>query len=262
MKNSIKQSIKNMPFIGNVITAVYNKFKPKTDFFFSEPSLWLNELFDEEKISVVQIGSNDGITGDPLHELIVKHKKWTALFVEPVPLLAEKLKRNYANDSRFVFENAAINDGSFQVFYSVSESVKGKIENLPSWYDQLGSFNKENITKHLNGILDPYIIESKIKGLTLQDLFTKHKISSIDILHIDTEGYDWKVLSQLDFNSYQPKTILFEHKHLSKAEKNESVNYLKNNNYLIHVLGGDYLCLKKESFNANAIKNLKFQGVL
>ncbi len=104
MKNNIKQSIKNVPFIGNVIIAVYNKLKPRSDSFFNEPSLWLDALFGEEKTSVVQIGSNDGITGDPLHKLIVKHKKWTALFVEPVPLLVEKLKKNYNNDSRFIFE--------------------------------------------------------------------------------------------------------------------------------------------------------------
>ncbi len=98
--------------------------------------------------------------------------------------------------------------------------------------------------------------------MTLQNLFTKHDVNTIDILHIDTEGYDWKVLSQLDFNRFQPKAILYEHKLLSITEKNEAIDYLKTNDYLIHVLGGDYLCLKKQSFNAKAIKNLKSQKVL
>jgi FkbM family methyltransferase len=262
MKNNTKQSIKNIPLVGNIITAVYNKIRSKPDSSFDEATLWLDKLFDGDKTSIVQIGSNDGITGDPLHNLIVKHQKWTALFVEPVPLLVEKLKKNYNNESRFIFENAAINDGSEQVFYSVSERVKDEIDNLPSWYDQLGSFNKENISNHLNGILNPYIIESKIKGLTLQSLFTKHNIKTIDILHIDTEGYDWKVLSQFDFTTYQPKVILFEHKHLSEAERNESIGYLKSNNYVIHVLGGDYLCLNKGAFDIEAIKNLKSQKIL
>lgn len=262
MKNSIKQSIKSLPFIGDFITSVYHKLNPKPDFHYDSASLWLDLLFNEEPINVVQVGSNDGVTGDPLYKLITKHKKWTALFVEPVPLLVEKLKKNYNNDSRFIFENAAINDGSFQTFYSVSESVKDHINDLPSWYDQLGSFKKENITKHLNGILEPYIVESKIKGLTLGNLFEKHDVKTIDIMHIDTEGYDWQVLSQLDFNIYQPKVILFEHKHLSESEKEASIHYLKRNNYIIHVLGGDYLCLRAENFNIKPVEHLKSKAVL
>jgi hypothetical protein len=40
------------------------------------------------------------------------------------------------------------------------------------------------------------------------DLFERHSLNAIDLLHIDTEGADFKVLSQLNLNKYRPKVIL------------------------------------------------------
>lgn len=35
--------------------------------------------------TIIQIGSNDGKSGDPLYSFIMKNKKSKAIFVEPVP---------------------------------------------------------------------------------------------------------------------------------------------------------------------------------
>ncbi len=42
----------------------------------------------------------------------------------------------------------------------------------------------------------------------------KHNVQEIDILHIDTEGFDYNVLSQIDFIKHKPYIILYENKHL------------------------------------------------
>lgn len=42
-----------------------------------------------------QIGANDGVLGDPLHDSVLRHKL-TGLLVEPLPNLCERLKANYA----------------------------------------------------------------------------------------------------------------------------------------------------------------------
>ncbi|MBK7697246.1 MAG: FkbM family methyltransferase [Saprospiraceae bacterium] len=42
---------------------------------------------------------------------------------------------------------------------------------------------------------------------------------SIDLLHIDTEGYDWEILKQLRLAKYFPRPIIFEHKHLSPSKR-------------------------------------------
>lgn len=250
---SIKKLLFKLPFLGQRIQRYHRK---KNRYVFDRPTVWIDRLLPNEPIQIVQIGSNDGMHGDPLRDLIKRNDQWKALFVEPIPYLFEKLKENYGQEPRFSFENSAINDGKEQIFYSVKEEAKNHIENLPKWYDQLGSFKKENITKHLNGALEPYIIETQLTGLTLDRLFQKHGIQKLQLLHIDTEGYDWKVLSQLDLNSYQPQIILFEHVHLTPEEKSHAINHLKSK-YSIVQVGNDMICLKRDTYQ---LKRLGLNG--
>ena len=262
MKESIKNHLKKLPVVGSVISLLKGLGGTSSNPYFDEPEKWIETLFDYENVFIVQVGSNDGVTGDPFYKIIMKNKTWKSLFIEPVPLMFEKLKKNYNNDSRFIFENVAINNGGWQSFYFVNEEAKLKIENLPPWFNQLGSFNRENITMHLNGVLEPFIVETKIKGALFKDILDKHQVASIDILHIDTEGYDWKILSQLDFNTHKPTAILFEHKHLLAIEKQESIQYLKSNNYTVYKLGADYLGIYNPRLDLKTITNLRSQGIL
>jgi len=50
---------------------------------------------DLKEIAFLQIGSNDGIGGDPLREFIVGSANWHGVFVEPVPQMFAQLRRNY-----------------------------------------------------------------------------------------------------------------------------------------------------------------------
>ena len=209
------------------------------------PPYWFDRSLSGENAYLVQIGSNDGKTGDPLYPLLQKNKHWKALFVEPVPYSFEKLKSNYPNQDRFRFENAAINDGTRLTFYWVDPNAKNVLPDLPYWYDQLGSFDKQNIVKHLDGVLEPFIRSRELEGFTLQQLFDHNKIEQVDILHIDTEGYDWKILSQLNFDKYEPKFILFEYQHLTASELKSAFNFLKKKYQLFNV-GIDLLAVHKD----------------
>lgn len=217
---------------------------------------WLNKYYKNTNSFIVQIGSNDGVTGDPIYQLALKNDRSMVLLVEPVPYLFEKLKFNYPESKRFIFENVAINDGSKQTFYFVNKNAVDELEKLPHWYDQLGSFYKENILKHLDGVLESHIEEIDIDGISLTELFERNDVRSLDLLHIDTEGYDWKILSQLDLNKYKPTIILLEHKHLRNEEKEEAI-FLLNKGYRIFQFNGDYLCLKKERLKRSDAEILK-----
>lgn len=219
---------------------------------------WLNKYFKNTNSFIVQIGSNDGVTGDPIYYLALSKSRSNVLLVEPVPYLFEKLKQNYPDKRRFIFENVAINDGSKQKFYYVKKEAVNELEHLPVWYDQLGSFYKENIIKHLDGVLTPHIEELTIEGLTLKELFKRNNVNDLDLLHIDTEGYDWKILSQLDLNKYKPTIILFEHKHLLEKERKRAVSFL-DQEYDIFQFAGDYLCLRKAKLNNKDGKLLKYR---
>lgn len=237
---TIKEKVKKIPVLGKISLKIYKKLfpEPKLNFL-------IQRYLSHHKTTIIQIGSNDGKTGDPIYSLLQKNEQWKAVMVEPVPYLYKRLKSNYPNDPRFIFENTAINHGSMQTFYSVKQEAKNQLKDLPPWFDQLGSFYKENITKQLNGILEPYIEEIQLQGITLNNLFKKHDIKSIGLLHIDTEGYDWKVLSQLNLEKYKPILILYEQKHLPKSQRVQSIAFLKKD-YVVYDFSSNYLAINKK----------------
>lgn len=239
---SFKQQIKNIPVLGKITQQLYSRVRcPYRNRM--NPSYWLPKILRQKEAVVVQIGSNDGKTGDPLYDLLMQQHNWSALFVEPVPYLFQRLRSNYSSVPRFTFENSVINDGSNVRFYWVAEEAKTALPGLPAWYDQLGGFNRSHITK-LIPQLDSYIREAELPGLTLDGLFEKHGIKDLDLLHIDTEGADYKILSQLDLAKYRPRVILYERKHLSREEEEESISFL-NYHYDTYTLGRDMLAVEK-----------------
>ncbi len=197
---------------------------------------------------ILQIGSNDGKNDDPVHSLIRSKVNCSALLVEPVPFLFERLKQNYSDlHERIQFANFAIaSGGEEESFYYVDQAAKKHIPELPDWYDQLGSFNKLHILKHFKLLPDEFIVEVKIPTLSLQNLLVKYSIEKIDLLHIDTEGHDWSILSQLDLDRYRPSIILFEWKHLSSEERQEAIAVL-GTLYEMTLLDvtGDMLCVNR-----------------
>jgi FkbM family methyltransferase len=211
-----------------------------------DPTELILKTLKKDKAFIVQIGSNDGMTGDPMYTLVHAKPGWKALFVEPVPYLFERLKSNYSDCEGLLFENSAINDGEKQVFYWIDPRAKEENPNLPSWFDQLGSFKEEHVhgVPEIADILLRYRRKNEVQGITFQKLLEKHKIIDFDILHIDVEGYDWQVLGQVDLTRYQPKIILFEHKCLSGQEKELALEHVSKY-YHATDLGADMFCVRK-----------------
>ncbi len=219
------------------------------------PPFWFNEVLGKKSAFCVQIGSNDGKTGDPLNLLFWKNEKWKGLFVEPVPYSFKKLAQNYTDTDRFKLENVAINDGSIADFYFVRQEAKKDLPNLPYWYDQLASFKKDHITKELEGVLEPYITSLEIEGVTLKNLLDRNGVETIDLLHIDTEGYDWEILKQLDLQKFRPQFILFEWHHLNPNDMQSAYNFLKGN-YHLFKSGIDMLAVLRNG-NETKISSMK-----
>ena len=219
------------------------------------PGFWFDWALKNENAFLVQIGSNDGKTGDPLYPLLQKNKNWKALFVEPVPSSFAKLKANYPDSQRFTYENVAINEGRRMTFYSVDPAAKNTLPDLPYWFDQLGSFNQAHILKHFDGKLKPFIREQILEGVSLPNLLGRNAVEKISILHIDTEGYDWKILSQLDLEKYEPQFILFEQNHLSQNDKQAAEIFL-GEKYVLFSLGIDILAVNK-ILNARHLEEMK-----
>jgi FkbM family methyltransferase len=240
-----KEFLKSIPFFRAAVRTVRRRYY-KWKEWKNDPVRHIRKaLPGMEKVYVVQIGANDGKTRDPIHVLLLENPSWAALLVEPVPFLFERLRQNYANNSRFRFENVAIGDQvGVTPFYYVDDSAREQISDIPWWFDQVGSFDREHITRHFGNTLDRFIVTANISTLPLNVLLERNNINSIDLLNIDTEGYDWHVLRQLDLSKYSPKVILIEHRHLSPATKTEVRRYLQDS-YRIIDLSHDYFCRKK-----------------
>ncbi|MEM1318952.1 MAG: FkbM family methyltransferase [Bacteroidota bacterium] len=221
------------------------------------PPYWFDQLLGGQAAFLVQIGSNDGKTGDPLYPLLQKHPSWKALFVEPVPYVFEQLRKNYPDHQRFRFENVAINKGEQLSFHWVDPKARDTYPDLPYWFDQLGSFDKQHILKHFDGKLAPFIISKELEGIPLPTLFERNQVQQIDILHIDTEGYDWTILSQLDLAQHRPKFILYEHNHLSSADLEASKAFLREDYWLFEI-GIDMLAVRRD-LEKGYLKRIKKQ---
>jgi len=53
----------------------------------------------------------------------------------------------------------------------------------------------------------------------------------IDLLVIDTEGYDYRILQQCDLERLRPTIIMFEHQHLSPGDKAAAYERLRTHGY-------------------------------
>jgi len=64
--------------------------------------------------------------------------------------------------------------------------------------------------------------------IRLDDYINEKRISNIDILKIDTEGYEFKVLERLNFNHKIVKFIYFEHHYNDMIEKKYTFGDINN----------------------------------
>ena len=196
----------------------------------------------------VKVGANDGITGDPCSDILLANNKWKGLFIEPVPYCIDRLKANFHDSTRFSIEQVAIGStAGTKTFYYVDQAASDILPNLPVWFDQLGSFDKNHILKHLDGILAPFLLECSIEVSTLSDVLSRNGIRDFHLLQIDTEGYDYEVLKTLDFANHAPVMIFVEHRHLPSTQRKEMLRLLRKHGYSVRDCGSDYFAINNEA---------------
>ena len=93
--------------------------------------------------------------------------------------------------------------------------------------------------------MSPYIIEADVECQPLQKVLDRNRVDAIDLLHIDTEGFDYKVLSQVNLKRYKPSVILFEHHLLTDDEFFNARKLLRKNGYRLHQYGNDTLAMRR-----------------
>lgn len=148
----------------------------------------------------IEVGANDGITVDPLYELIIKHK-WDGILIEPNPLMVKGLKNTYANNTNLIIEECLISesDGVIDFYYNGDNNTTLHNTLCKSYADMhFGTYSKAVPTL----------------SLTFDSLLKKHNINKVDLLMIDVEGYDAVLLKNFPYHITKPKLVRAEHTHI------------------------------------------------
>jgi FkbM family methyltransferase len=200
----------------------------------------------------VEIGSNDGEQHDHLRPFILA-SEWRGIMVEPVPYIFERLERSYGGHDRLVLENAAVaeEDGRLPFFHVRDASAEERAL-LPDWYDGIGSFSRDAVLGHRAEIpdIEERIVCAEVRALTFESLCRRHGVSEVDLLVIDTEGYDWRILAGIDLDTHRPRLIVYEHYHLSAADRAAASEHLRAHGYETMEEGFDTFCLDPSTVDA------------
>ena len=190
----------------------------------------------------VQVGGFDGVSFDPLRRQIVD-KNLSGLIVEPIPQYFEKLKSLYADSTSVIPVNCAITEeaGERTIWRFNPEAVERGL--LPPHFAGISSFLMEDLLKEtgvlgrsspnpettsaLRMLLQPVAVQCR----TMEGLLAEYKVEAVDILQIDTEGYDYIILKLFDFGRYRPGLVHYEHQHLNMADAEAAEKLLRSHGY-------------------------------
>jgi FkbM family methyltransferase len=159
----------------------------------------------------IEIGANDGLN---LSNSLMLERDffWNGVLVEPNSKAFQSLQSSRSN---------------IKLNYAVSDKSDSVVE-FKEYKDSLFSCISE---KNTGRYKDDFDIKT-IQTITLTEIFKRYCLpKQIEYLSIDTEGNEFEIIKDFDFDMYKVKTISIEHNHdLKKA--NLIRNKLLQHNYL------------------------------
>ncbi len=202
-------------------------------------SNYVVDVFDEmirkyqrPGFTFVQIGANDGKRFDPINHYVAEFK-WRGLVVEPIREYFEELQRTYADTPQVVCCNYAIYEEEKPVTLYRADPNAG----LPEWTKGIASINENHSLK--SSTPRDKMIGEQAQGIPLQTLLKKQAIEKVDLLVVDTEGYDYHILKMVDFANDPPQILRFEHGRrddvMTREQLSELVELLLRSDYEVHL---------------------------
>jgi FkbM family methyltransferase len=202
----------------------------------------------EPEIFFLQIGAHDGVSYDPIHDY-VRRFHWKGLLVEPQAAIFRKLKENYRDEKQLLFENSAVaqQDGGIELHCFENANAEDHASMLTSTRKHYLTLNGDSHRGALKTVTVP--------ALTLESLLAKHRIDRVNLLQIDTEGFDFEIIKMIDFQRMKPEIIHYENNFLNRRQKSECARILSEQDYSLLNLGIDtiaYLQTSRGDFSRRA----------
>jgi len=199
----------------------------------------------KSNLTFIEVGANDG--RDSLHEYIVRYSL-KGVLIEPQPDVFEKLKATYAgHDDGLLFENLAISGhpGLIPIYRLPTNHLKSG-----DYAATVASSNRK-ITANQVHVRSRDLEKILVPTARLDDIVRKYCLTDLDILQLDTEGFDWEVIQTLDLKITRPRLIQFEHGHLSPKVIGRMSKHLDVHGYDLHYGGhdSDSVALRKDFLN-------------
>src|SRR5690554_377405 len=219
----------------------------------------LIDALDTDNLKVVVVGANDGKNNDPLYEyLATTERKNTVVLIEPQQQLIPFLKENYRFHPNAHIVNAAIGQEGEMTLYGVKKDYWGRLD-VPyakerGWPDYraptgVASGNKDHVANWLKKHLPEVNANDAIEGFTVSSQSLDSALQSvgvhgpIDVLQIDTEGFDDDVIYSSNLAVNRAKILFFEVAHLNEKRKKELISFLNGLGYRIFHISEDVIAI-------------------
>ncbi len=154
----------------------------------------LGEIFgDRAQGYCVEVGAYDGHTGSASYPF--EMRGWHCLLVEPIPALAEEIRRRRAG----TVVNCAVSDREGTASFFVAENVE-QMSTLDltadriEWIAQVGG----------------KVREITVRTATLDSLLAEAAFPEIQFVTIDVEGHEMAVLEGFTLEAHRPRIVIVE----------------------------------------------------
>lgn len=195
-----------------------------------QDGMWRNFFF-------IQIGANDGVRWDPIHKYVKKFNL-AGVLVEPLPDMFQELVSNYDGYDNLIFENCAISNTSGEcTIYRAKRDAPVK-----DWVHGIASFNKAHVMQRVS---PAWLEESIVPTITPRELIDKYNIEKIDLLQVDTEGFDYQIVKLFLEAEFFPKIINYENVNLSEIDKIKCKSLLYDCGYKYIDVGIDTIAMRE-----------------
>ncbi len=202
---------------------------------------------NNEDFTVVQVGANlglDGTLNDPIKKFILNNPQIKGILIEPMNEYLEVVKEIYSKNKNLNYENIAIGRevGNLKLL-----RFKPGISYNKGYYDGLATL-KENRVEELRSRAkrdntESYLEEINVPVFPAIYLKQKYNLSNIEILQVDTEGFDLIVIESFFSAGIFPIIVNFEYTELTEFELNKGLNMFKNYKYELYHNGSDILAI-------------------
>lgn len=148
----------------------------------------------------IQIGAYDG--DDKFQQMVRQEKPSLLILVEPNPAMNDLIQNSYIGVENVHIENVAITDvnrGQVKLVFPKRAKVRRPEEAYNKCFSLLPMDDWGNDFK---------VLEAPSKSF--MELCSGYGITEIDLLQIDTEGYDVTIIKSIDFQKVKIRTLIYE----------------------------------------------------